>query len=73
MRGCDEDPCRILHRPGAPPTPVALVRLGARNLSNPALALTGRRCVPARLMAADFSFTYPALDEALEDLLSERS
>jgi len=24
-------------------------------------------------MAADFSFTYPALDEALEDLLSERS
>jgi uncharacterized protein (TIGR01777 family) len=65
---------RLLHRPVAPPTPVALVRLGARILgTDPALALTGRRCVPARLLAADFSFAYPALDEALEDLLSERS
>jgi uncharacterized protein (TIGR01777 family) len=64
----------VLHRPAAPPTPAALVRLGARILrTDPALALTGRRCVPARLLAADFRFAYPTLDAALEDLLSNRS
>ena len=65
---------KVLHRPLAPPTPAALVRLGARILgTDPALALTGRRCVPARLLEADFRFAYPTLDEALEDLLSSRS
>jgi uncharacterized protein (TIGR01777 family) len=62
---------KALHRPVAPPTPAALVRLGARILrTDPALALTGRRCVPARLLEADFRFAYPTLDEALRDLLS---
>lgn len=65
---------KVLHRPAAPPTPAALVRLGARILrTDPALALTGRRCVPARLLEADFRFAYPTLDAALEDLLSNRS
>jgi uncharacterized protein len=65
---------KVLHRPAAPPTPAALVRLGARILrTDPALALTGRRCVPARLLETDFRFAYPTLDEALEDLLSARS
>ena len=65
---------KVLHRPAALPTPAALVHLGARVLgTDPALALTGRRCVPARLLEADFVFTYPRLDGALEDLLSNRS
>jgi NAD dependent epimerase/dehydratase family enzyme len=64
----------VLHRPAAPPTPAALVRLGAVILrTDPALALTGRRCVPTRLLDADFAFAYPNLDEALEQLLSDRS
>jgi uncharacterized protein (TIGR01777 family) len=64
---------KVLHRPAAPPTPAALVHLGARILgTDPALALTGRRCVPARLLEAGFAFTYPRLDGALEDLLSNR-
>jgi len=55
-------------------TPAGLVRLGARILrTDPALALTGRRCVPARLLETGFRFAYPTLDEALEDLLSNRS
>ncbi|MDQ6784688.1 MAG: TIGR01777 family oxidoreductase [Actinomycetota bacterium] len=63
-----------LHRPAALPTPAVLVHLGARILrTDPALALTGRRCVPARLLEADFSFIYPRLDEAVEDLISDRS
>lgn len=65
---------KVLHRPPAPPTPAALVRLGAAVLrTDPALALTGRRCVPARLLDAGFTFTYPRLDEALEQLHANRS
>lgn len=56
-------------RRAAPPTPKALVHLGAMVLrTDPALALTGRRAVPARLLAAGFGFRHPDLDEALADL-----
>lgn len=58
-----------LHRPAAPPTPAALVRLGAVLLrTDPALALTGRRCIPARLLEHSHRFTYPDLEDALTDL-----
>ncbi len=63
---------KAVHRPAlAPPTPAALVRLGAVLLrTDPGLALTGRHCVPARLLDAGFTFAYPTLDAALEELLS---
>lgn len=62
---------RVLRRPPAPPTPVPMVRLGALLLrTDPALALTGRRCVPRRLLEAGFQFAYPDLTQALADLLS---
>lgn len=62
---------KVLHRPPAPPTPAALVRLGALVLrTDPALALTGRRCVPARLLDAGFAFEHPRIEGALEDLLA---
>ncbi|WP_193612460.1 TIGR01777 family oxidoreductase [Nocardioides lijunqiniae] len=62
-----------LHRPAAPPTPAALVRLGAVLLrTDPALALTGRRAVPSRLLDAGFDFRFPDLDEALADLLDRQ-
>jgi uncharacterized protein (TIGR01777 family) len=61
---------RVLHRPPSPPTPAALVRLGSVLLrTDPALALLGRRCVPARLQQAGFAFAYPRLGAALDDLL----
>lgn len=64
---------RTLHRPPAPPTPAALVRLGAVLLrTDPALALTGRRCVPARLLDAGFTFAHPELGPALNDLVHTR-
>lgn len=60
---------QVLHRPPAPPTPAPLLRLGAILLrSDPALALTGRRCVPARLLESGFVFEHPDLPAALEDL-----
>ena len=63
-----------LHRPAAPPTPAWLLRAGAIFLgSDPALALTGRRCVPAALAAAGFEFAYPELDQALGNLLAPGS
>ncbi|WP_189242010.1 epimerase [Planobispora rosea] len=61
---------RVLGRPPAPPTPEFLVRLGARVLrTDPALALTGRRCLPARLTEAGFAFRHPDLAGALTHLL----
>jgi NAD dependent epimerase/dehydratase family enzyme len=64
---------KALHRPPAPPTPAALVRLGAVVLrTDPALALTGRRCVPARLSEAGFRFAHPTIDEALRELFPTR-
>lgn len=60
---------RSAGRPAAPPTPRLLVRLGAVLLrTDPALALTGRRAAPARLVDAGFDFRHPNLDEALADL-----
>jgi uncharacterized protein (TIGR01777 family) len=61
---------RSAGRPAAPPTPAFLVRVGAVLLrTDPALALTGRRAVPVRLLDAGFDFQHPDLDEALADLL----
>jgi uncharacterized protein (TIGR01777 family) len=61
---------QLLHRPLAPPTPAPIVRMGAVFLrTDPALGLTGRRAVPARLLADGFTFRYPQLHEALTNLL----
>jgi uncharacterized protein (TIGR01777 family) len=64
---------KVVHRPPAPPTPAVLVRLGAGLLrTDPALALTGRRCLPAKLLASGFRFDFPELQPALADLLGQR-
>jgi uncharacterized protein len=61
---------KVLHRPWSPPTPAPFVHVGARFMrTDPALALTGRRCVPARLEAAGFEFAFAQLEPALVDLL----
>jgi uncharacterized protein (TIGR01777 family) len=60
----------VLHRPWSPPTPKPLVHVGARLMrTDPALALTGRRCVPDRLLEAGFRFDHPIFEEALADLV----
>ena len=62
----------VLRRPPAPPTPRVLVHLGALLLrTDPALALTGRKALPAALTAAGFVFDYPQLVPALQDLLGD--
>lgn len=60
-----------LHRPWSPPAPAPLVHVGALLMrSDPALALTGRRCVPRRLLDAGFGFEHPTFTNALTDLLT---
>ena len=61
---------KVVRRPAALPTPAPLVHLGAVLLrTDPALALTGRRAMPARLLAEGYEFQHPDLVEALADLL----
>jgi uncharacterized protein len=61
---------RSLNRPPSPPVPAPLVRLGALVMRTaPALALTGRRCVPSRLLRAGFEFKHPDLHDAVADLI----
>jgi uncharacterized protein (TIGR01777 family) len=61
---------RHLHRPPAPPTPAPLLRFGAIFLrTDPALGLTGRHATSEILPHIGFRFRYPALDEALGNLL----
>ena len=63
-----------LRRPWSPPTPRPLVHLGALLMrTDPALALTGRRCVPARLLDAGFEFNHPSFESALQDMLDART
>lgn len=63
-----------LKRPWSLRTPAWLVRLGAFFLRTEAeLALTGRRCIPDRLVEMNFKFLYTNLESALVDLLQPRA
>lgn len=63
-----------LHRPWSPPTPRSLVRVGALFIrTDPALALTGRRCIPQRLAQEGFEFEHPDFPDAIKDLLTPPS
>jgi uncharacterized protein (TIGR01777 family) len=61
---------RTLRRPWSPPAPAWAVRIGAWLMgSDGRLALTGRRCVPKRLQDRGFTFNFPNLSAALNDIL----
>ncbi|MDH4279256.1 MAG: DUF1731 domain-containing protein [Acidimicrobiia bacterium] len=40
--------------------------------TDPALALTGRRCLPKRLIHAGFDFDHPTFADTISDLVGER-
>jgi uncharacterized protein (TIGR01777 family) len=61
---------RVLRVPLGLPAPAFMVRMGAFVMrTEVSLALTGRRCVPARFTEQGFAFTYTDLGETLRDLL----
>lgn len=63
-----------LKRPWSPRTPAWLVHLGAFFLRTEGeLALTGRRCIPDRLVEMGFKFIYTNLESALADLIQTRA
>jgi uncharacterized protein (TIGR01777 family) len=56
-----------LRRPWSPPAPAWAVRIGAWLMgSDGRLALTGRPCVPKRLLEQGFEFDFPELSGALK-------
>lgn len=67
MRELAEVIGRVLRRPSLMPVPAAALRLllggGAEAL------LTGQRAIPAKLLEAGYAFRFPALEDALRDLL----
>lgn len=64
---------KVLNKGWAPPAPAPFVWLGAYLVmrTDPSLALSGRNCVPRRLLEQGFSFTHRDLELALRDLLME--
>jgi len=60
---------KTLRRPWTPPAPALAVKIGAPLLnSDPQIALTGRRCLPARLLSEGFSFNHPDLTNSLKNI-----
>ncbi len=57
---------RVLHRPAFMPAPAFALRLGLGEMSE--LLLGGQRAIPARLLAAGFTFQFTDLRAALDDL-----
>jgi uncharacterized protein len=58
---------RQLHRPAVLPAPAFALRLALGEMADEAL-LASERVLPAKLMAAGFRFTQPALEDALAGL-----
>jgi uncharacterized protein (TIGR01777 family) len=65
---------KLTRNPLALPTPTPLLKLGAFFMrTEPELLLKSRHVLPARLQQAGFTFTYPTLREALQNLTHSRS
>jgi uncharacterized protein len=58
---------RALHRPTWCPVPAPLLRLALGEFAQ--VLLASQRVMPGALARADFTFQYPQLDQALEDVL----
>ncbi|APH05607.1 TIGR01777 family oxidoreductase [Bacillus weihaiensis] len=60
---------KVMGKGWSPPAPAPLVWLGAYTVmrTEPSLALTGRNCIPKRLLDQHFSFQYVELEHALKD------
>ena len=61
---------RALHRPSFMPTPEFLLRLALGEFAD--TLLTGQQVLPKRLVDAGFTFKFPTIDAALENLLGAK-
>ena len=64
---------KAVGRPWSPRTPVWAVKFGARYVVrvDPSLVLTGRRCIPKKLLAEGFRLQHTNLAQTLWELLTE--
>jgi uncharacterized protein (TIGR01777 family) len=60
---------KILHRPAILPAPAFALRLALGEMAD-AVLLASQRAQPQKLLAADYQFRHPQLEEALRSLLS---
>lgn len=60
---------KVLHRPAILPAPAFALRLALGEMAD--LLLTGQRAVPERLEEMGYSFRFPTLEAALEELLGD--
>ena len=58
---------RIMNRPAIFPAPAFAIKLALGEIA--AIVLHGRRAIPKKLQAAGFTFQYPDLEAALQDIL----
>lgn len=63
----------VMNKGWAPPTPTPFVWIGAYLImgTDPSLALSGRNCLPQKLLDHGFSFAHSDLKTALHDLLQD--
>ena len=62
---------KVLRRPSAMRVPAFVLRALLGEMAD--IVLTGQRIIPQKLLQAGFKFQYPALADALEDLLGKDS
>ncbi len=62
---------KVLHRPALVPAPALAMQAALGEMST--IVLDGQRAVPQKLQALGFTYTYPTLDEALQNLLGQPS
>lgn len=67
MKECAQLIGQVLHKPAWFPVPEFLLKIALGQMSE--MLLHGQRAVPAKILEAGFSFKYPELKTALEDLL----
>lgn len=60
---------QVLHKPSWFPVPEILLKIALGQMSE--MLLHGQRAIPAKILKAGFTFKYPELRAALEDLLGE--
>jgi len=58
---------RALHRPSFMPAPAFMIRLILGEFGQ--VVLEGQKVLPQKLLDAGFTYLYPAIEQALEDLL----
>lgn len=64
----------VMGMPWSPPAPAFAVKIGATLImhADPSLALTGRNCIPKKLLDKNFNFEYTDLKNTLDKIINSK-